>query len=87
MKAKPYKARSISGAQQYVRLLLKQRMNTEALLSKWSHERRMLAKLAASGPAFYNPLDVYAAQKIRDVILEKECRLNPDGTPLTRSPA
>ncbi len=78
----PYKARSINGAQARVRNLEKQ----VAYLDKWAgelvQERRILAKLAAEGPAFFNPLDAFAAKTLRDKILERECRLNPDGSPM-----
>lgn len=82
MKPKPYKAKSLAGAQAYARMLLKQQAKTQALLGKFAEDRRTLAKLAATGPAFYNPLDVWAAQKLRDEVLERECGLKPDGSPL-----
>lgn len=80
MKQKPYKARSLKGAERYVRMLIKQRRVTNGLLEKYAMERRALAKLAATGPCFNNPLHIYEAQAIRDEILMRECRLNPDGT-------
>lgn len=39
-----------------------------------------LAKLAATGPAFSNPLEAAAAERIRDRILREKCNLKPDGT-------
>ncbi len=41
-----------------------------------------MAKLAATGPAFYYPLEAMAAEQLRDDILRVSCRLNPDGTPI-----
>jgi len=45
-------------------------------------ERRLLAKLAADGPAFYHPPTIHAAKQLRNQILRDECKLNPDGTPI-----
>lgn len=76
---KPYKAKSITGAQDYVRRLLKLRRETEALLDSYARDRIMLAKLAAEGPIFFNPIYVAEAKNIRDEIL-KSLGMNPDGT-------
>jgi hypothetical protein len=48
-------------------------------ISRLLEERLALAKLAADGPAFYNPLDVIVAVKVRDEILHRH-GLNPDGS-------
>lgn len=82
MAEKPYKAKSITGAQAYVRSLQKQLKHTSKLLERYAIERRYMAMLAADGPAFDNPIKIYQAKKIRDEILRIECRLQPDGRPL-----
>lgn len=84
MKTKPYKAKTISGAQAYVRMLQKSRSEIVALLERYAVERRMMAMLAADGPAFMNPLEAMAAKVKRDEILRDECHLNPDGSPLPK---
>ncbi len=48
----------------------KQIAQCHAILDRWSHERKMLAKLAAETPQFFNPFDVMEAKKIRDSILK-----------------
>jgi len=77
---KPYKAKSIKSAQRRVREL--QRLFDEAVtaLGQYAKDRRNLAKLAAEGPAFFNPIEVAAIKRLRDEILRSECKLNPDGT-------
>jgi hypothetical protein len=50
-------------------------------------ETVVLAKLAATGRAFFNPLEAFAAESIRDRILRDKCRLNPDGTFIKRGDA
>lgn len=79
MIGKSYKAKSITGAQDYVRRLLKLRRETEALLDSYARDRVLLARLAAEGPAFDNPIICYQAKKVRDEIL-KHLGMNPDGT-------
>ena len=68
---KSYKAKSLKSAERNVRSLLKQRAERDELLAIFDRERKMLAKLAADTPQFFNPLDVYEAKKIRDLILEQ----------------
>jgi hypothetical protein len=70
--SRPYKARSLTGAQARVRMLEKQRDQAH-------YECQQLAKLAATGPTFFNPMDVWNAEAIRDRIL-LACGLNPDGS-------
>ncbi len=79
MAKKPYTAKSITGAERMVRSLQKQVVTLDAIATKWNHERKMLAKLAATGPAFFNPLDVMDAERIRDEILA-QIGMRPDGT-------
>jgi len=74
-----YKPRSLSGATQKVRQLEWQIKQSDKLLEQWKQERILLAKLAANGPAFFNNLEVYAAEKLRDEILSSQ-GINPDGT-------
>lgn len=80
MPGKPYTARSLSGASQYVRTLLKRIRWYEERLSDVTRERRALARLAADGSAFENDLHEINAARIRDRILRDECGLNPDGS-------
>ena len=68
---KPYKAKSLKAAERAVRSLTKQRAERDELLNIFDHERKMLAKLSAETPQFFNPLEVMAAKKIRDVILKQ----------------
>jgi len=42
-------------------------------------ERVALARLAAKGPAFSNPIEAWEAEALRDLILAS-IGLNPDGT-------
>ena len=37
-----------------------------------------MVKLAATGPAFYYPLEPLAAEQLHDDILRVSCGLNPD---------
>jgi hypothetical protein len=85
MPRKLYKARSISGAQSYVRLLLKQRDELDGTLGRYMHELSLLARLSAKGPAFDNPLVIAAAEKIRDREL-KTMGMNPDGSYIKQDP-
>lgn len=68
---KPYKSKSLKAAERAVRSLTKQRAERDELLNIFDRERKMLAKLAADTPQFFNPLDVYEAKKIRDLILKQ----------------
>ena len=85
-KSKPYKAQSIFGAQRRVRKMVAELERSEFRLRDLfiecellQHERRELAKLAATGPAFFNPLWAMEAEKIRDRVL-RELGMNPDGS-------
>lgn len=79
-----YKARSLKGAERRVRELLKQRAYHIEILENWNKERKLLAKLAAEGPCFDNPLIAHEAKKIRDHILSL-MNLGPDGKFLDRA--
>jgi hypothetical protein len=74
-----YKAKTLSGAQRRVRELLKQRDEANEVIGRLMHERIQLAKLAAKGPAFFNPLEAMEAEQIRDLVLAR-LNMNPDGT-------
>ena len=83
---KLYTAKTIRGAQEYARRLRRQLddahdaiENMAGTVSRLLDERIMLAKLAADGPCFDNPLQAHQAKSIRDTILKDEC-LAPDGT-------
>ena len=80
MKRKPYKARSIEGAETRVRQLQKQYDDLDKLARKYHLERNLLAMLSATGPCFNNPLEAMMAEQVRDDVLRISCRLNPDGT-------
>lgn len=56
MKAKPYQAKSLSGAQAEVRRLRRLLKQRQDLLDRYHDDRRVLARLAAEGPAFFNPM-------------------------------
>ena len=87
MAATTYKAKSISGAEREVRGLRRQIEHLNDVLGRYMDEakqlqehRRTLAKLAAEGAAFDNPLVAMAAKELRNRILRDECSLAPDGT-------
>lgn len=89
-KPKPYKAKSLSGAQARVRQLMKHIDTYESICVRMRAELIACAKLAADGPAFSNPLDVMDAKRIRDRVLKDYCNLTPCGTPIVyqrRKPA
>lgn len=67
-----YKAKTLSGAQARVRTLERRITHLVGLIDKLDKERRALAKLAAKEPMFFNPLDVWEAEKVRDRILNME---------------
>ena len=79
MSKKPYKAKTITGAQARVRLLERQLAECHELLREFDVERKALAKLAANGPAFNSPLEAIHAEQVRDRILRR-MNLNPDGS-------
>lgn len=76
---KPYKAKSLTGARRRVRVLEKLMESQRDLLDQYADDRKTLAKLAAEGPTFFNPLHVMAAKGLRNSILAN-MGLNPDGT-------
>lgn len=50
MKPRPYRAKTLSGAQQQVRLLNRTILRVTETLERFDHERRLLAQLASSKP-------------------------------------
>jgi hypothetical protein len=66
---KPYKAKTLSGAERRVRELQGQVVALNELLDRWKQERVLLAKLAAADPMFLNPLEAMAAETLRDQLL------------------
>lgn len=79
-KRKPYKPRSLKGAEVYVRNLRSQLDDMNRYLVREQHTSRLLARLSATGPAFNNLLVALEARSRRDQILA-ELGMNPDGTP------
>jgi hypothetical protein len=79
MKSKPYKAKTLSGAQAKVRQMERNYRKLDAIAARYMHERDQLALMCADGPAFYHPLAAMAARTIRDRVL-KENGYKPDGT-------
>jgi hypothetical protein len=84
---KPYTARSITGAQDYVRRLLKVRdwyedycTEQKKTIERLNQEANLLAKLGTTGgPCFYQPNALLKAQELRDRRLAA-MGLNPDGS-------
>jgi hypothetical protein len=77
--SKPYTAKSLAGAQRRVRELEKQIKELDKALGRRMEECKILAKLAAKGPTFFNPLEIWEAEKVRDHEL-RNMNMNPDGT-------
>lgn len=82
-----YKPRTIQGARNRVLALMKEADDAYALVRELRQENfklieqcKILAMLCADGPSFDNPLHIAAAKTLRDEILRRECKLNPDGT-------
>lgn len=84
-KRRAYKPRSLSGAERYVRCLHSQLEDYERYSKAMRRELLILAKLSAKGPCFFNPLDAWEAESIRDKIL-RQVGLTPDGTPVPPAP-
>lgn len=77
--SKPYKAKSLAGAERRVRELMKTVKVLDATLGQYMREGEMLAQLAADGPCFSNPFKIIEAKEVRDRWL-RNMNLNPDGT-------
>ena len=74
-----HRYRSIAGAVRRIRELQRQVDYLQEIVRKWEQDRILLAKLAAKGPAFDNPLVAWEAEKVRDAVLSLS-GLNPDGS-------
>lgn len=81
-KRKAYRAKTLSGAQAQVRALVNRLASMTKFMEECHADRLLMARLAAEGPSFFNPLEAMAAKQRRDVLLREWCKLNPDGTPL-----
>ena len=79
MKEKLYKAKSISGAEREVRRLRKSFKHFVDLFEEAHKDRVILAKLAAEGPCFFDPLTVIKAKRRRDELLRTFCNLGSAG--------
>lgn len=78
--------KSQESAEARVRLLEKRLQELDAIATRYSNELKqqrklslLLAKLAAKGPAFFNPLEALDAERCRDLILSQN-GMNPDGS-------
>jgi hypothetical protein len=76
-KSRPIK--SLKYAQRRIRELEKLVSTWRGIAGELNEDRAMLAKLAADGPAFFNPLNVHEAKRLRNLILG-QLGMNPDGT-------
>lgn len=92
MQVKPYNPKTIEGAKRRVRELQKQISDCTRWLERQDREiealkrdRRSLAMLSGIG-CFWNPLDAFSAQALRDRILRDECNMEPNGKPLPKPP-
>jgi hypothetical protein len=81
--ATTYRAKTISGAQSRVRMREKQLEEADEKMSRLYDELGLLARLAATGPAFYNPMEVAAAERVRDRVLRNWFDMNADGSLIT----
>lgn len=66
---KPYKARTLKGAEAKVNQLLKSLRELEEKNTELACGRYLMAKLASREPQFYNPLVVMSVERMRDTIL------------------
>lgn len=74
--------KSQQGAERRVRELEKRLHELDSVARKMAKQLLLLARLAAEGPAFDNPLVAYEAKKIRDDILRR-MGMGPDGKVLS----
>lgn len=82
--------KSIETAEKRVLLLERRLKELDDICSRYRQDARrerdknlLLAKLAAKGPAFFNPIEAMAAEIARDHILA-ENGINPDGSPIPK---
>ncbi len=81
VKRKQYKARSLAGAENQVRMLRSRIAKDAKIFGEVYRDRGLLAKLAADGPCFFSQQEVMEAKRLRDAILRRQFNLNPDGSP------
>lgn len=74
-----HRYKSIDGAVRRIRQLEEIVADYRDITDRYAADRNTLAKLAAKGPAFFNPLEAMAAEEVRDRILAS-MGMNPDGT-------
>ena len=86
-KAKKKKTRfkTLENAERRIRLLERRLEEYDAICVRLKQERIQLAKLAATGPTFFNPLEAFAAQELRDNLL-KQLGMHPDGAFIKGAP-
>jgi len=89
-KAKKTRFKSIETAEKRIRLLDWRLKELEDICTRYRQDAKrereknlLLAKLAAKGPAFFNPIEAMAAEIARDYILA-ENGINPDGSPIPK---
>jgi hypothetical protein len=89
-KVKKTRFKSIESAEARIRILERRIQEYEGICTRYKGDYEtaqnvclMLAKLAADGPAFYNPLEAMAAKQGRDMILHG-AGINPDGSPISK---
>lgn len=80
VKKKP-RFKSVENAEKRIRLLERRIQDYEQICTRMDRQIALLAKLSATGPAFFNPLEAMAAETLRDEVLTK-LKLNPDGSPI-----
>lgn len=82
VKAKKPRFKTLAGAERRVRRLEKVLHEYGEMCCRKDAEKQLLAKLAATGPAFFNPLEAAAAEMLRDEILRR-MNMRSDGTFIT----
>jgi hypothetical protein len=83
---KPYTSRSLPSAIREVRKYRRLIAAYQRTCTKLDAERNVMAKLAADGPCFFNPLEAMEAKRLRDEVLLAQ-GLAPDGTFLKKAGA
>jgi hypothetical protein len=85
-----HRFKSIEGAVRRIRQLEKQQRIATGILTgrnleikQLDSDRKLMARLAADGPCFFNPLEAMAAKQRRNLLLAAQW-LNPDGSPVPK---
>lgn len=79
VKKKKTRFKSLENAERRVRLLEQRIKEYEVICGRKDAELNLLARLAATGPAFFNPLTAAEAECVRDARL-RNLHMHPDGT-------